>query len=186
MRTTAILTMLALASLPLHVLAAEALDADPEVAVATTHAPDAQVYECKADAAGRLVWQFREAIATLLAGGETVGRHYAGPNREMADGSAVTATVAERSPGASPGDIPRLRLVVASRRGAGQIDGVTTIYRLNTRGGVAEGGCDLAGAFLSGLRLLPPPWMNGQRRMATWRRSTSPPGTVARRPALPA
>jgi hypothetical protein len=141
--------MLALASLPLGAAAAEALDADPEVAVATIHAAGAQVYECKPDAAGRLVWQFREPIATLLVGGETVGRHYAGPNWEMAEGSAVTAAVADRAPGASPRDIPRLRLVVASRRGAGQLDGVTTIHRINTRGGVAEGSCDLAGAFLS-------------------------------------
>lgn len=143
------LTMLVLASLPHKLAAAEALDAGPEVPVATVHAAGAQVYECKADAAGRLVWQFREPIATLFAGGETVGRHYAGPNWEMADGSAVSATVADRAPGASPGDIPRLTLVVASRRGAGQLDGVTTIYRFNTRGGVAEGSCGLAGAILS-------------------------------------
>ena len=29
------------------------------------HAEGAQVYECKADAAGKLGWQFREPIATL-------------------------------------------------------------------------------------------------------------------------
>ncbi len=66
----------------------------------------------------------------------------------MTDGSAVSATVSDRAPGAGPGDIPRLTLLVASRRGADQLDGVTTIHRFNTRGGVAEGSCDLAGAFL--------------------------------------
>src|SRR2546421_10876903 len=37
---------------------------------------------------------FREPIATLLLDGKTVGRHYAGPNWEHADGSAVVAKVA--------------------------------------------------------------------------------------------
>ncbi len=34
-------------------------------------------------------WTFREPIATLLDDGKTVGRHYAGPNWEDNDGSAV-------------------------------------------------------------------------------------------------
>ena len=66
--------------------------------VATIHAQGAQVYECNADAAGKLVWQFREPIATLIVDGKTVGRHYAGPNWEMADGSAVVAKVAVARP----------------------------------------------------------------------------------------
>ena len=37
---------------------------------------------CKAGADGKLAWTFREPIATLLADGKTVGRHYAGPNWE--------------------------------------------------------------------------------------------------------
>jgi len=42
-----------------------------------------------------------------------------------------------------------LKLEVASQRGAGQLTTVTTIQRLNTKGGVADGPCDAAGAFLS-------------------------------------
>jgi hypothetical protein len=38
---------------------------------------------------------------------------------------------------------------VASQRGAGQLAIVTTIQRLNTKGGVADGPCDADGAFLS-------------------------------------
>jgi hypothetical protein len=127
----------------------DAIAARGEIPVAIVHAVGAQVYECKADATGKLVWQFREPIATLLADGKTVGWHYAGPSWEMADGSAVTAKVAGRAPGASPSDIPLLKLEVASRRGAGELASVTTIQRINTRGGVAEGACDRAGAFLS-------------------------------------
>jgi hypothetical protein len=120
-----------------------------ETLVVTAHAEGAQVYECKADASGKLAWQFREPIATLILDGKTVGRHYAGPNWELADGSAVVGKVAARHPGATAQDIPLLKLEVASRRGSGQLGPVTTILRLNTKGGVAEGACERAGAFLN-------------------------------------
>ena len=57
----------------------EAIAARGEVLVTTVHAVGAQVYECKPDSTGNLVWQFREPIATLFIGGKTVGRHFAGP-----------------------------------------------------------------------------------------------------------
>ncbi len=115
--------------------------------VATMHAEGAQVYECKADASGKLVWQFREPIATLLVDGKTLGRHYAGPNWELVDGSVVSGKVAGRAPGATAKDIPLLKLEVASQRGTGRLTVVTTIQRLNTKGGVGEGPCETAGAL---------------------------------------
>jgi hypothetical protein len=118
-----------------------------ETLVATIHAEGAQVYECKADASGKSAWQFREPIATLLIGAETVGRHFAGPNWELADGSRVSAKVAGRAPGATAKDIPLLKLEVTSQHGTGKLTGVTTIQRLNTKGGVAEGPCETSGAF---------------------------------------
>lgn len=127
----------------------DAIAAAGETLVATIHAEGAQVYECKADAGGKLVWQFREPIATLLADGKTVGRHYRGPVWELADGSAVIGRVAGRAPGATANDIPLLKLDVISQRGAGRLTGVTTIQRLNTRGGISDGPCDVSGAFLN-------------------------------------
>jgi hypothetical protein len=115
--------------------------------MATIHAEGAQVYECKADASGKPVWQFREPIATLLIGAETVGRHFAGPNWELADGSRVTAKAAGRAPGATAKDIPLLKLDVTSQHGTGKLTGVTTIQRLNTKGGAAEGPCETPGTF---------------------------------------
>ncbi|MCW8087340.1 DUF3455 domain-containing protein [Sabulicella glaciei] len=119
--------------------------------VATTHAQGAQIYECRAGADGRLSWAFREPVATLLEEGRTVGRHYAGPSWELADGGhTVVGRVAERLPGAGTGDIPWLRLEVTERRGAGhgrRLGPVTVILRVNTAGGVAEGPCPMAGAF---------------------------------------
>jgi hypothetical protein len=95
----------------------DAIAAAGETLMATLHAEGAQVYECKPDAGGKLVWQFREPIATLLLDGKTVGRHYAGPNWEMLDGSAVSGKVAGRASGATAKDIPLLKLDVASARG---------------------------------------------------------------------
>jgi len=127
----------------------DAVAAPNEAMVVSVHAEGAQVYECKAGADGKLAWQFREPIATLLVDGKTVGRHFAGPSWELADGSAVVGKIAGRAPGATPKDIPLLKLEAASHRGSGQLTGVTTVQRLNTKGGVTEGPCESAGTFLS-------------------------------------
>jgi Protein of unknown function (DUF3455) len=127
----------------------DAVAAPNETVVATVHAEGAQIYDCKAGADGKLAWQFREPIATLLVDGKTVGRHFAGPSWELADGSSVTGKVASRAAGATPKDIPLLKLEATSHRGSGQLTGVTTIQRLNTKGGVVEGPCEAAGTFLS-------------------------------------
>lgn len=126
-----------------------AIAAPGEAPVVKIHAQGAQVYECKGDAAGKLAWQFREPVATLLIDGKTVGRHYAGPSWELTDGSAVTGKVAGRADGATAQDIPLLKLEVASQRGTGRLTGVNTVQRLNTKGGVAAGDCPRAGALLS-------------------------------------
>jgi uncharacterized protein DUF3455 len=127
----------------------DAIAAPGETVVLTVHAEGAQVYECKAGADGKLAWAFREPIATLFVDGKTVGRHYAGPNWEHIDGSVVTAKAAGNAPGASADDIPWLKLQVTASRGSGVLTGVTTVQRINTRGGKLEGACDKAGAFKS-------------------------------------
>jgi hypothetical protein len=127
----------------------DAIAAPGETAVATLHAEGAQVYECKAGSDGKLSWQFREPIATLLLDGKTVGRHYAGPSWEHADGSAVVGKAAASTPGATPLDIPWLKLEVTSSRGSGTLAGVTTVQRINTRGGAVRGVCEQAGAYHS-------------------------------------
>ncbi len=145
-------SFLTIVTLPLPAASAEipdAIAAPGETLAATIHAQGAQVYECKADPSGKLVWQFREPVATLIDGGKTVGRHYAGPNWELADGSAIVAKVAARAPGITAQDIPLLKLDVTARRGSGRLADISTIQRINTKGGVAEGGCATMGAFLS-------------------------------------
>jgi hypothetical protein len=126
-----------------------AIAAPGESVVLTVHAEGAQVYECKAGADGKLALAFREPIATLIVDGKTVGRHYAGPNWEHGDGSAVTARAAGNAPGATSDDIPWLKLEVTSSRGSGVLSGVTTVQRINTKGGKLEGPCEKAGTFKS-------------------------------------
>jgi hypothetical protein len=127
----------------------DAIAAPGETVVLTVHAEGAQVYECKAGADGKLGWVFREPIATLLVDGKTVGRHYAGPNWEHSDGSAVVGKVIGNAPGAAPNDIPWLKLDVATHRGSGVLSPVTTVQRINTKGGKLAGACDTAGGFSS-------------------------------------
>ena len=127
----------------------EAIAAPGQTAVVTLHAEGAQVYECKAGADGKPIWSFREPIATLLADGKTVGRHYAGPNWEHSDGSAVAGKVSASAPGATASDIPWLKLEITSRRGSGILAGVTTVQRINTHGGKRDGACDAVGSFVS-------------------------------------
>jgi hypothetical protein len=118
-----------------------------ETAVLKAHAEGAQVYECKNGADGKLAWQFREPIATLVVDGKTIGRHYAGPSWELADGSVVVGKAAGDAPGTTPDDIAWLKLNVVAERGKGALTGVTTVQRINTRGGKLCGACDTAGAL---------------------------------------
>ncbi|MGA2996662.1 DUF3455 domain-containing protein [Bradyrhizobium sp.] len=127
----------------------EAIAAPGESVVITLHAEGAQVYDCKAGADGKLAWAFREPIATLFVDGKTVGRHYAGPNWEHIDGSAVVGKVIGNAPGATADDIAWLKLQVVSSRGSGVLTGVTTVQRIDTKGGSFAGPCDKAGAFKS-------------------------------------
>ena len=127
----------------------ETIAAPGETAVLTLHAEGAQVYECKSSGDGALAWVFREPIATLFADGKTVGRHYAGPNWEYGDGSAVVGQVAGTAPGGVAMDIPWLKLGVTSRRGNGVFGPATTVQRINTMGGKLNGACYKPGTYES-------------------------------------
>jgi hypothetical protein len=127
----------------------DAIAAKNETVVLTLHAEGAQVYDCKAAESGKLAWQFREPVATLIDNGKTVGRHYAGPTWEHVDGSRVVGKPVARANGATPKDIPWLRLEAVDARGAGELTGITAIQRINTQGGRIEGACEKAGATLA-------------------------------------
>ena len=118
------------------------------VTILIAHAEGAQVYEC-GEFRANWTLHFREPIATLIVNGQTIGRHYAGPNWELTDGSRVKGKVAATAAGATPEDIPLLKLDVVEHSGDGQLKDATTVLRLNTHGGVLSGRCPTFGALVS-------------------------------------
>jgi len=103
-----------------------------------------QIYECRArkDQVGGYEWAFVAPEADLFdARGNRIGRHYAGPTWETADGSRVVGEVMQRSP--VQGAIPWLLLRAKSNEGAGVFASAKYIQRVDTIGGVApSAGCD--------------------------------------------
>jgi hypothetical protein len=150
-QVTAILVLLsgsmtgAIAETPLPA----AIAAPRETVVLSAHAQGSQVYLCKPNANGELVWTFSEPAAALTVDGKVVGRHYAGPTWEHIDGSTVVGKAAGSAPATAATGIPWLKLDVISHRGSGVLSDVTTVQRINTLGGKLEGSCEKAGNSLS-------------------------------------
>jgi len=109
-------------------------------------------YECrvKTGSSDAYDWAFVAPVATLSdVNKQAVGKYYAGPTWEANDGSKVSGKQVAVAP-ASAGSIP-LQLVKAEpASGAGTMNGVTYIQRLNTKGGVAP--TDACSASSAGAR----------------------------------
>jgi hypothetical protein len=107
-----------------------------------------QIYECRASAQqpGRYEWAFVAPDAELYdQKGNRIGRHYAGPHWEAADGSKVVATLKARADAPSGNAIPWLLLDARSVGTDGAFSKVTSIQRTNTVGGLPPaGGCSQA------------------------------------------
>jgi hypothetical protein len=111
------------------------------------HAKGDQIYSCKADG-GQFAWTLKAPDAQLFdKDGKPFGKHFAGPSWEASDGSRVTGKAVANAPSPDPGSIPWLLLTVISRNGDGKLTRVTSIQRINTKGGKAPAsGCDAAHA----------------------------------------
>ena len=116
-----------------------------DAVIRSLHAEGAQIYECKTGDTGALTWVFREPVATLIDGGQTVGYHAAGPRWVLDNGDMVTAKVIARRDGRTPADIPELELKVVERRGVEPFSASASVLRINTAGGVLQGACDAPG-----------------------------------------
>jgi Protein of unknown function (DUF3455) len=124
----------------------DAIAAPGETVVLKVHAIGLQLYDCKPDADGKLVWTFTAPQATLTVDNKVIGHHGAGPSWELTDGSGITGKAIGNAPGTSANDIPWLKLEVTEHKGTGQLADVTTVQRINTVGGVLKDSCDRAGA----------------------------------------
>jgi hypothetical protein len=101
-----------------------------------------QIYTCTMDG-GQYAWVLKAPDARLFGkNGELFGKHFAGPSWEATDGSRIVGkAVAKASP--DPESIPWLLVNVVSHEGNGRLSRVTTVQRLDTRGGKAPAsGCD--------------------------------------------
>lgn len=99
-----------------------------------------QIYECRTvkDKAGAWEWGFIAPDAELFdTRGSKIGKHYAGPKWEAADGSIVSGTLSSRADAPKSADIPWLLLNTTASGPQGSFSKVTGIQRVNTVGGVA-------------------------------------------------
>jgi Protein of unknown function (DUF3455) len=109
------------------------------------HAKGNQIYSCNVDGE-HFTWTLKAPEAQLYGkGGKSFGTHFAGPSWKASDGSQVTGKAVANMPSPDTDSIPWLLVTVVNRSGAGVLAGVTSIQRLNTRGGKAPAsGCDAA------------------------------------------
>ena len=95
-----------------------------------------QIYECR-DAK----WVFVAPEAELFdRAGNKIGKHYAGPHWEAADGSKIVGAMKQRADAPAAGNIPWLLLGTKSVGNEGSFSNVTSIQRVATTGGVAPAG----------------------------------------------
>jgi hypothetical protein len=111
------------------------------------HAKGDQIYVCKGDG-GTFGWTLKAPDAQLFdQSGKPFGKHFAGPSWEANDGSRVVGKAVANAPSPDADSIPWLLVSIVSRAGRGVLSRVTTIQRINTKGGKAPAsGCDAAHA----------------------------------------
>lgn len=107
------------------------------------HAKGHQIYFCKVDGPQPL-WTLKAPDAQLFdKDGKAFGKHFAGPSWEASDGSRVVGKAAANAPSPDADSIPWLLVKVVSHAGEGVLTPVTSIQRINTKGGKAPAsGCD--------------------------------------------
>jgi hypothetical protein len=111
------------------------------------HATGDQIYTCKGDGA-QYSWVLKGPEAQLTdKGGKPFGKHFEGPSWEASDGSRITGKAVANAPSPHADSIPWLLLTVVSHSQSGVLARVTSVQRVNTKGGKASAsGCDAAHA----------------------------------------
>jgi len=114
-----------------------------EQQVLQLHAKGDQVYSCKVDGP-QPGWTLKAPDAQLFdKDGKVFGKHFAGPSWQARDGSRVAGKAAANAPSPEADSIPWLLVKVVSREGEGVLARVTSVQRINTKGGKAPAsGCD--------------------------------------------
>ena len=104
-----------------------------EKLVLKAHGAGDQVYVCKAGSP-TFSWTLKAPDAKLLdRNGRLIGRHFAGPTWESADGSRVVGKAAATVASPDPNSVPWLRLQAIRHEGAGILSDVNSIQRIDTK-----------------------------------------------------
>ncbi len=99
-----------------------------------------QIYECRAVAGepGKYEWMFKAPEAGLFDDQDIkVGRHYAGPTWELADGGKVVGKLKTEADAPDGKGIPWLLLEAAENSAAGSLSKARWVQRVATTGGKA-------------------------------------------------
>ena len=104
-----------------------------------------QIYTCKGDGA-QFTWMLKAPEAQLTdKSGKLFGKHFDGPSWEASDGSRITGKAVANAPSPDADSIPWLLVTVVSHSQGGVLARVTSVQRVNTKGGKASAsGCDAA------------------------------------------
>jgi hypothetical protein len=109
------------------------------------HASGNQIYICQPSIRGdsQFAWVLSAPDATLTDDkGTEIAKHFAGPTWQSTDGSQVKGKVLSQT-APDPESIPWLLLIATDHNGTGVMSDVSTIQRLNTKGGKAPAtGCN--------------------------------------------
>ena len=107
-----------------------------EQVVLKAYASGSQIYVCQQGGDGKFAWTLKAPEAELRDDqGKIIGHHYAGPAWKHNDGSEVTGKAVARVDSPDPDAIPWLLVNAVGHSGSGVLAGVTTIQRINTKGG---------------------------------------------------
>jgi Protein of unknown function (DUF3455) len=121
---------------------------DGEKLVLKTHATGSQIYTCMAGADGAAPqWTLKAPDAELHdSKGAVIGHHFAGPSWKHKDGSEITGKASAHVDSPDATSIPWLLVAVTGHTGSGVFANVSSIQRINTKGGKppAATECDAA------------------------------------------
>jgi len=107
-----------------------------DLVVLRARASGAQIYVCQLGAEDKPLWKFKAPAAELQdQHGESIGSHYAGPAWKLQDGSEVAGKMVAQVDSPDSGSIPWLLLTATGHSGSGVLTHVSTIQRINTKGG---------------------------------------------------
>ena len=142
------LALTACASQPLQTVVPANLVPTGERQVERLSARGLQTYECRAKPgdASSAAWVYVAAALELFdANDKPAGRHtFSPPVWEAPDGSKFAGTQKARADAPEAGDAPWLLVSTKSTGAEGRFAKISSLQRVNTKGGVAPaGGCDM-------------------------------------------